>query len=59
MSVSEGSLWGLFYQNVEGYADVSNLVFKSRASAEQHAKALRDSAGIVSVEIRRYSVVKG
>lgn len=59
MSVSEGSLWGLFYQNVEGYADVSNLVFKSRLSAEQHAKALRDSAGIVSVEIRRYSVVKG
>lgn len=58
MSESEG-LWGLFYQNVEGYADVSNLVFKSRASAEQHAKTLRDSAGIVSVEIRRYSVIQG
>ena len=58
MSESEG-LWGLFYQNVEGSADVSNLVFKSRASAEAHAKTLRDSAGIVSVELRRYSVIQG
>ena len=58
MSESEG-YWGLIFQTVDGNADVSGLVFRNWALAEQHAETLRHTANIVSVEVRRLSLVKG
>lgn len=53
------TMWGVLMQMDSGETTVSGLVFENQDSAVLHSEELQQCAGVVSVEVMSYSVVKG